>query len=155
MDTPFTQRLDVEATLRGGGPPLSGDPFAQLLEELQARKRARTQGLKGAARGHLLARLHRALKAPLVCVAVDEEAADALASDLAFFLGGNGSLLEPRVLRLPADEVLPYDELSPDPAAVTERLGALFHLGQGTGFPALVMSVRALYRRVLPLEVMV
>ncbi|WNZ63279.1 hypothetical protein QEG98_05855 [Myxococcus sp. MxC21-1] len=98
--------------------------------------------------------MHGALRAPLVCVAVDEEAADALAADLSFFLGGQGSLLAPRVLRLPADEVLPYDEVSPDAAAVTERLGALFHLGQGTRFPALVLSVRALHRKVLPLAVM-
>ncbi|MDD1594849.1 hypothetical protein, partial [Bradyrhizobium sp. WBAH42] len=141
MDTPFKQTQD------GGA---AGDPFAQVVDGLRAGQRVRTQGLKGAARGHVLARLHGALKAPLVCVAVDEEAADALAADLSFFLGGQGSLLAPRVLRLPADEVLPYDEVSPDAAAVTERLGALFHLGQGTRFPALVLSVRALHRRVLP-----
>ncbi|QDE66453.1 transcription-repair coupling factor [Myxococcus xanthus] len=145
MDTPFTQTQD------GGA---AGDPFAQVVDGLRAGQRVRTQGLKGAARGHVLARLHGALKAPLVCVAVDEEAADALAADLSFFLGGQGSLLAPRVLRLPADEVLPYDEVSPDAAAVTERLGALFHLGQGTRFPALVLSVRALHRKVLPLSVM-
>ncbi|MCY1016841.1 transcription-repair coupling factor [Pyxidicoccus sp. MSG2] len=154
MDTPFSQTLDAEAAVHGAVPPVAGDPLAQLLDALQPGRRVRTQGLKGAARGHVLARLHQATKAPLVCLAVDEEAADALAADLAFFLGGNGSLLEPRVLRLPADELLPFDELSPDTRTVTERLGALFHLGQGTRFPALVLSVRALSRRVLPLEVM-
>ncbi|WP_434301130.1 transcription-repair coupling factor [Corallococcus exiguus] len=138
----------------GGAPPSSGDAFARLLASLRVGHRARTQGVKGAARGHLLARLHRELRAPLVCVAVDEEAADALAHDLAFFLGGTGSLLEPRVLRLPADEVLPYDELSPEAGPITERLGALFHLARGTPFPALVLSLRALHRRVLPLGVM-
>ncbi|RYZ45780.1 MAG: transcription-repair coupling factor, partial [Myxococcaceae bacterium] len=137
-----------------GGAPPSGDAFARLLSSLHVGRRTRTQGVKGAARGHLLARLHRSLRAPLVCVAVDEEAADALAHDLAFFLGGTGSLLEPRVLRLPADEVLPYDELSPEAGPITERLGALFHLARGTPFPALVLSVRALHRRVLPLAVM-
>jgi transcription-repair coupling factor (superfamily II helicase) len=152
MDTPFGQRLGAEALL--GAPPRGGDPFAQLREQLQPGRRVRTQGLQGAARGHALARLSRDLKAPLVCVAVDEEAADSLAHDLAFFLGGNGSPLEPRVLRLPADEVLPYDELSPEPNAVSERLGALFHLAQGTRFPALVISLRALLRKVLPPPVM-
>ncbi len=58
------------------------------------------------------------------------------------------------MLRLPADEVLPYDELSPEPTAVSERLGALFHLSQGTRFPALVLSLRALLRKVLPPSVM-
>jgi transcription-repair coupling factor (superfamily II helicase) len=152
MDTPFGQRLGAEALL--GAAPRAGDAFRQWLEQLQVGRRVRTQGLHGAARGHALARLSRELKAPLVCVAVDEEAADSLAHDLAFFLGGNGSPLEPRVLRLPADEVLPYDELSPDPTTVSERLGALFHLAQGTRFPALVLSLRALLRKVLPPRVM-
>jgi transcription-repair coupling factor (superfamily II helicase) len=151
METPFGQIAGAE-TLRGVVPAV-GDPFTLLLERLQPGRRVRTQGLHGAARGHVLARLSRGLKAPLVCVAVDEEAADGLASDLAFFLGGSGTPLEPHVLRLPADEVLPYDELSPDSAAVSERLGALFHLSQGTRFPALVLSLRALLRKVLPPKV--
>ncbi|MBJ6761381.1 transcription-repair coupling factor [Myxococcaceae bacterium JPH2] len=149
MDSPFTQKRDAD-TARGGVPTVAGDSFTKLLEGLRPGRRVRTQGLKGAARGHLLARLHRELRAPLVCVAADEESADALAHDLAFFLGGSGTLLAPEVLRLPADEVLPYDELSPDAATVTARLGALYHLGQGTRFPALVLSLRGLYRRVLP-----
>jgi transcription-repair coupling factor (superfamily II helicase) len=151
MDTPFSQRLDVEA-LRV--PPVAGDPFARVLELLRPGQRVRTQGLQGAARAHALARLSRSLKAPLVCVAVDEEAADALANDLAFFLGGAGTPLAPHVLRLPADEVLPYDELSPDADVVGDRLGALFHLSQGTRFPALVVSLRGLFRKVLPPHVM-
>src|SRR4051794_15247391 len=72
-----------------------------------AARKAWTQGLQGAARGYLLAALSRSLRAPLVCVAADEEGAGQLAADLAFFLGGEGSLLAPTVLRLPADEVTP------------------------------------------------
>ncbi|QRN95971.1 transcription-repair coupling factor [Archangium violaceum] len=151
MDTPFTQKLDVEA-LRA--PPMAGDPFARVLELLRAGQRVRTQGLQGAARGHALAQLTRTLKAPLVCVTTDEESADALANDLAFFLGGRGTPREPHVLRLPADEVLPYDEVSPDADVVADRLGALFHLHQGTRFPALVLSLRGLLRKVLPPKVM-
>ena len=37
---------------------------------------------------------------------------------------------------------------------VAERLGALFHLRQGTRFPALVLSWRALHKRVLPPDVL-
>jgi transcription-repair coupling factor (superfamily II helicase) len=116
--------------------------------------RVRTTGLQGAARGHVLARLSRELKRPLVCLTADEDAAEQLASDLAFFLGGPGSLVSPTVLQLPGDEVLPWDELSPDAAVVAERLGALFHLRQGTPFPALVLSWRALHKRVLPPDVL-
>ncbi len=112
-----------------------------------------TVGLEGAARGWALALLAKRLDARLVCVAVDEEAADSLAADLAFFLGGAGTLLEPRVLRLPADEVLPYDDLSPDPVGVTERLAALYHLRRGAKASALVLSARALRQKVLPADV--
>ena len=130
------------------------EPFLRLLEGLKSERRVLTQGLKGAARGYVLSRLSRQLSAPLLCVAADEDAADHLAADLAFFLGGGGSLLEPRVLRLPSDEVLPYDDLSPEPTVTTERLAALFHLRQGSRFPALVLSFRALHRKVLPPSVL-
>ncbi|MFZ5469010.1 MAG: transcription-repair coupling factor [Myxococcota bacterium] len=130
------------------------DPLERLTNALSHSRRVRTQGLKGAARGYVLSRLSKRLKAPLVCITADEDQADQLAADLAFFLGGEGTPLSPRVLRLPADEALPYDELSPTPAVVTERLGALFHLRQGTPFPALVLSARALHRKVLPPKVM-
>src|SRR6476620_6377188 len=85
--------------------------IARLLRELKAGAKVRTQNLKGAARGYVLAKVHRATGAPLLCVTADEDEADQLAADLAFFLGGSGTLVEPRVLRLPGDEVLPWDEL--------------------------------------------
>jgi transcription-repair coupling factor (superfamily II helicase) len=129
------------------------DALERLVEALAA-GRVRTTGLFGAARAWVLARLARAVGAPLVCVTADDDAADALAGDLAFFLGGEGTKLAPKVLRLPADEVLPWDELVPDAGVVAERLSALFHLARGTRFDALVLSARALSRRVLPLAVM-
>jgi transcription-repair coupling factor (superfamily II helicase) len=116
--------------------------------------RVRTQGLAGAARAYVLAQAMARLKAPVVCVTVDDDAADQLAHDLAFFLGGMGTPTAPRVVKLPGDEVLPYDELTPNAVTVSERLGALFHLRQGTPFQALVLSWRALHKKVLPTKVM-
>lgn len=126
------------------------NPLQALLERFQLPGVVTTQGLRGAARAYLLRRLHDALKAPLVCIAPDEEQADRLASDLGFFFGGAGTLSTPRVLRLPGDEVLPYDELSPDSSTIADRMGALFHLQQATAFPALVVSIGALLRKVVP-----
>ncbi len=130
------------------------DGFEQLTGTLAPGRRVRTVGLSGAARAWVLSRLSRELKAPLVCVTPDEDSADLLAGDLAFFLGGEGTRLEPTVVRLPAEEVLPWDELVPEQALVGDRLGALFHLGQGTRFKALVLSVRALVKKVVPPAVM-
>ncbi|MDP2272729.1 MAG: transcription-repair coupling factor [Archangium sp.] len=128
--------------------------MATLREGLAPGKIVRTVGLTGAARAWVLARLSRTLDAPLVCVTADDDTADALASDLAFFLGGEGTKLAPTVVRLPSDEVLPWDELVPDAGVVADRLGALFHLAHGVRFPALVLSMRSLCRKVIPLEVM-
>ena len=114
----------------------------------------RTVGLAGSARAWVLSRVARRLDAPLICVTPDDDSADTLASDLAFFLGGEGTRLAPTVVRLPSDEVLPWDELVPDAGVVADRLGALFHLAHGVKFPALVLSVRALARKVIPLAVM-
>ncbi len=114
----------------------------------------RTVGLSGASRGWTLSQLSAALKAPLVCITADEESADKLALDLSFFMGGEGTTLVPNVLRLGADEVLPWDELIADQVTLSERLGALFHLGQATPVKAVVLSVKALSRRVVPAAVL-
>ncbi|WP_157370764.1 transcription-repair coupling factor [Vulgatibacter incomptus] len=104
-------------------------------------------GVKGGARGFVGASLHRALGRPLLAVAADEDAADRLAADLAFFLGGDGE--ERRVLRIPADAVLPYDGLSPDRATELDRLAGLHLLSRRPDAIA-VVSARALARRVPP-----
>ena len=98
--------------------PPAADPLGQVRAQLRPGTRVRTTGLQGAARGHVLTRLSRELRAPLLCITADEDSAEQLAADLAFFLGGPGSLVDPKVLQLPGDEVLPWDELSPDAAVV-------------------------------------
>jgi transcription-repair coupling factor (superfamily II helicase) len=132
----------------------TGHATPQALERLIAelhREHARVLGLKGGARGHILARLAAAGHAPILAIAADEEAADVLAADLAFFLGGEGTREAPVVLRLPADELLPYEEISPNRLVVQDRLAALFHLRRGTpSVKALVLSSRALARKYLP-----
>ncbi|PZR11965.1 MAG: transcription-repair coupling factor [Archangium gephyra] len=128
---------------------MSSDAFAALPGALSPGERVRTVGLTGSARAWVLARVAQKLKTPLVCVTPDDDAADVLAGDLGFFFGDDPAK-PTRVLRLPADEVLPWDELVPDPAAVADRLGALYQLAHGTKFDALVLSVRALRRRVIP-----
>ncbi|MGA8892201.1 MAG: transcription-repair coupling factor, partial [Anaeromyxobacteraceae bacterium] len=86
----------------------------------------------------------------LLAVAVDEEEADLLARDLAFFLGP-GAPGAPAVVRVPADPVLPYDDLSPDRGLEMDRIAALarLHLA-GASVRAVVVSARALCRRHVP-----
>ena len=109
-------------------------------------------GLSGAARGLAALRLLEAGtgRRTLLAVAVDEEEADLLARDLAFFLGAGGPA-SPAVVRVPADPVLPYDDLSPDRGLEMDRLAALARLHlSGAGVRAVVVSARALARRHVP-----
>ena len=126
--------------------------FERLEQALrEGSRRASITGVRGGARGYLLARLARGGIGPFVCVTADEEEAETLASDLELFLGA-GTPEAPTVLRLPADSQLPYDVLSPDRRTVQARLAALFHLAHGAPARALVVSARALARRYLPAE---
>ena len=126
-------------------------PLSKAVEALGAQARVRVTGVRSGARGHVIARALSAGHGPVLAVAADEEAADALADDLAFFLGGAGTRERPVVLRLPDDEAFLFDELSPNRAVVQERLAALFHLRAGTAsLKALVISARGLARKQLP-----
>ncbi|HEU4383104.1 MAG TPA: TRCF domain-containing protein [Anaeromyxobacteraceae bacterium] len=123
-----------------------------MARALSDRSEADVTGLPGAARAlvarGLLDRAELGLRVVLG-VAADEEEADRLARDLAFFLGGRE-----RVARLPADPVLPYDDLSPDRGLEMERLAALCRLYLESGaLRAVVVSARALARRVVPRSV--
>ena len=127
----------------------SATALAELLSSFRTGRRARATGLHGAARGYALTHLARALKRSLVCVEPDEEAAEALERDLRFFWPQPDA--DTAIVRLPGDEVLPYEGLTPDPQAAMARLAGLFHLHLGNA-RVVVLSVRGLARRVLPRE---
>src|SRR5207244_4945859 len=73
----------------------------------------------------------------------DEEAAEALERDLRFCAG------ERAVVRIPADEILPYEGLTPDRLVAQQRMAALFRLHLGER-PIVVCSIKSIGRRVLP-----
>ncbi|HET8723156.1 MAG TPA: transcription-repair coupling factor [Anaeromyxobacteraceae bacterium] len=124
------------------------DARARVRLALEQDRRADVTGLPGAARGRLVQDLLSpgpARARCVLCVAAGEEEADRLARDVAFFLG------DAAVVRVPADAVLPYDDLSPDRGLEMDRLAALarLHLGGGS-VRAVVVSARALSRRHVP-----
>jgi len=138
----------LETTATQFAPPFKGSStaLAELLAAFRdGARKARARGLFGAARGYALAQLAQEQKRPLVCVEPDEDAADALEKDLRFFLGNDRA-----VVRLPADEMLPYEGLTPDRFVAQQRLASLFRLHLGEALPVVVCSVRSLGRRVLP-----
>jgi transcription-repair coupling factor (superfamily II helicase) len=85
---------------------------------------------------------------PLLAVARDNQSAHQLESDLRTLLGGDDSL---PVLAFPDWETLPYDQFSPHPDIVSQRLAALHRL------PTLkrgivVVPVQTLLQRLAPLK---
>ncbi|WP_248341964.1 transcription-repair coupling factor [Anaeromyxobacter paludicola] len=157
--------------------PSDSPAVREVLRALAEGRPAEVTGLSGAARGLLARALLATPKgqpAPvLLAVAQDEEEADLLARDLAFFLatghnhsvsggtapgagdraaGTSGTALagDSAVLRVPADPVLPYDDLSPDRGLEMERLAALCRLHLREKVRAVVVSARALARRMVP-----
>jgi transcription-repair coupling factor (superfamily II helicase) len=135
-------------------------PWLRTRRALAAGTRADVTGLFGAARGRLLAELLAPVPAErgaevggrpaaILAIAADEEEADHLARDAAFFLGAGA------VLRLPADAVLPYDDLSPDRGVELERLSALARLHVAAErTPLVVVSARGLARLQIPRRVL-
>ncbi|OFX25677.1 MAG: transcription-repair coupling factor [Anaeromyxobacter sp. RBG_16_69_14] len=125
-----------------------------LLALLTEKRGADVTGLVGAARGWVAKDLVGPGRAALLlAVAPGEDEAEQLARDLAFFLPSPAGAPSP-VLRVPADPVLPYDDLSPDRGLEMERLAALARLHlTGSSVRAVVVSARALARRMVPRSV--
>ena len=95
----------------------------------QAGVRLRVAPALGAARPALAAALALHAAAPLLYVVANGEAAARAASDMCEWLG------EDAVLHFPANDALPYEQMSPGPAVIAARLRVLGRLhGQGSGF---------------------
>ncbi|HET9594583.1 MAG TPA: transcription-repair coupling factor, partial [Anaeromyxobacteraceae bacterium] len=141
----------MKTVAREEGAPAPADLAARLAE----RGEADVTGLSGAARAWVAKGLVGPGRARiLLAVAADEDEADDLARDLAFFLPGEAGG-PPAVLRVPADPVLPYDDLSPDRGLEMERLAALARLQlDPASVKAVVVSARGLARRVVPRRVL-
>ncbi len=88
-----------------------------------ARPSLRWTGLTGAATALYLARAADAADGPLLVVVRDASAAARLESDLPFFVSAGLP-----VLSFPGYETLPYDQFSPHPDIVSQRLRAMSQL---------------------------
>jgi transcription-repair coupling factor (superfamily II helicase) len=102
----------------------SSEPFERLLASPGPVRVGRA-----AAPGHafVAAALSRALDAPVVVLAHDPRAADALAAGAAVFLGAG------RSIRFPAWESLPYEGISPVPQVAAARARAAHLLAEARG----------------------
>jgi transcription-repair coupling factor (superfamily II helicase) len=108
-------------------------------------------GLKGAANALMLRETALTLERPLLVVTPLAAQADALASELAFFLDepATADAAARKVHLLPAWEIRPFAQLSPQSDFQAMQLAALYALVR-TSAPVVVTSVEALMMRTLP-----
>jgi len=106
--------------------------FEQARRHLAlARGRCRVSGLTNTARALYLPLFARAAGVPAVVLVADNKAADAM--DLALRAGCEltGAIAPDRVLRLPAHDVLPFENLSPHPDIQEHRAKTLWKIATG------------------------
>jgi len=93
--------------------------------------RRRVSGLTATARALYLPLMARAAKQLVVVVVADNKAAEALEPLLKAGCELTGAIDPAQVVRLPAHDVLPFENLSPHPDVQEQRAAALFKLATG------------------------
>ncbi|HEY1256923.1 MAG TPA: transcription-repair coupling factor [Terracidiphilus sp.] len=93
--------------------------------------RRRVSGLTATARAIYLPLLARAARQPVIVVVADNKAAEALELILRAGCELTGGVDPAAVVRLPAHDVLPFENLSPHPDVQEQRAAALWKLATG------------------------
>ncbi|MGB7135978.1 MAG: transcription-repair coupling factor, partial [Acidobacteriaceae bacterium] len=96
-----------------------------------ARGRRRVSGLTSTARALYLPLFARAAGVPAILVVADNKAADAVQLALRAGCELTGAIPPDRVLRLPAHDVLPFENLSPHPDIQEQRAKTLWKIATG------------------------
>ncbi len=93
--------------------------------------RSRVSGLTATARAIYLPLMARAARQPVIVVVSDNKAAEALEPMLRAGCELTGAVDPAAVVRLPAHDVLPFENLSPHPDVQEQRASALWKLATG------------------------
>jgi transcription-repair coupling factor (superfamily II helicase) len=93
--------------------------------------RRRVSGLTATARALYIPLMARAANRPVIVVVADNKAAEALEPMLRAGCELTGAIDPLRVVRLPAHDVLPFENLSPHPDVQEQRASALWKLATG------------------------
>jgi transcription-repair coupling factor (superfamily II helicase) len=93
--------------------------------------RRRVSGLTSTARSLFLPLLARAARQPVILVVADNKAAEAVEPTLRAGCELTGAVDPERVVRFPAHDVLPFENLSPHPDVQEQRAATLWKLATG------------------------
>jgi transcription-repair coupling factor (superfamily II helicase) len=94
--------------------------------------RRRVSGLTATARALYIPLISRAARRPVIVLVADNKAAEALEPVLRAGCELTGAVSPGEVVRLPAHDVLPFENLSPHPDVQEQRASALWKLATGT-----------------------
>jgi transcription-repair coupling factor (superfamily II helicase) len=126
--------------------------FEQARRHLAlARGRRRVSGLTSTARALYLPLFARAANVPVVIVVADNKAADSLQIALRSGCELTGAIAPERVLKLPAHDVLPFENLSPHPEVQEQRAATLWKMATG-GASIVIAPVEAAAMKFFPAE---
>jgi len=127
-------------------------PFERVRRHLAlAAGRKRVSGLTATARALYLPLFARAAQSPVVVVVADNKAADSLQLALRAACELTGAIEPERVLRLPAHDVLPFENMSPHPDVQEQRASALWKIATGVA-SIVIVPVEAASMRVFPAD---
>jgi len=111
--------------------------------------RRRVSGLTATARALYIPLFARAAKEPVIVVVPDNKAAEALQLALRAGCDLTGAIDPKRVLRLPAHDVLPFENLSPHPDIQEQRAAVLWKFVTGAA-SIVIAPVEAMALRLFP-----
>jgi transcription-repair coupling factor (superfamily II helicase) len=125
MILPFVREVFAELEHSSG--------FERIVRHLSlSAGRRRVSGMTATARSLYVPLMARAAKQPVIVVVADNKAAEALEPMLKAGCELTGAVDPNRVVRLPAHDVLPFENLSPHPDVQEQRAAALWKLVTGT-----------------------
>ena len=111
--------------------------------------RRRVSGLTATARALYIPLFARAAKEPVIVVVPDNKAAEALELALRAGCELTGAIDPKRVLRLPAHDVLPFENLSPHPDIQEQRAAVLWKFSTGAA-SIVIVPVESVALRLFP-----
>ena len=124
MILPFVREIFAELEHSSG--------FDRVRRHLSlAAGRRRVSGLTATARALYIPLMARAARRPVIVVVADNKAAEALEPMLRAGCELTGAIDPAEVVRLPAHDVLPFENLSPHPDVQEQRASALWKLATG------------------------
>jgi transcription-repair coupling factor (superfamily II helicase) len=128
------------------------EPFERVRRHLAlAAGRKRVSGLTATARALYLPFFARAAQSPVVVIVADNKAADTLQLTLRAACELTGAIETERVLRFPAHDVLPFENMSPHPDVQEQRASVLWKIATGAA-SIVIVPVEAACMRVFPAD---